>query len=155
LLRLLGEPVVSPHSCGESVEWRALPLMPLEILANMEPVLVQLVMEDDGKSYRVILVCHIKSDVPQGCSAHCYDSERGVWSAMASGLVYDGCSTLVWTVLDAPCVFDCATKVVHELIDCPALEGVNAKRGCSFKVFDGRFPRISARSFSHFMPWMF
>jgi hypothetical protein len=109
-------------------EWRALPLMPLEILANMEPVLVQLVMEDDGKSYRVILVCHIKSDVPQGYSAHCYDSERGVWSAMASGLVYDGCSTLVWTVLDAPCVFDCATKVVHELIDCPALEGVNAKR---------------------------
>ena len=109
-------------------EWRVLPRMPCLMLADMDPVLVQLVMEEDGKSYRVILVCANKSDIRQDYSAHCYDSKTYLWSLMESGLVYDGCSTLVWTVLDAPCVFDCETKTLYELIDYPALEAVNAKR---------------------------
>lgn len=106
-------------------QWRALPRIPL---ANMKTILVQLVVAEDGKSYRVILVCTNKSEVPQDYSAHCYDSKIGLWSAMESGLVYYGCSTLVWTILSSPCVFDCATKTLHKLVDCPALDGVNAKR---------------------------
>ncbi|KAG0599075.1 hypothetical protein M758_12G125700 [Ceratodon purpureus] len=112
-------------------EWRALPWMPLEKLAIMQPILVQLVMEDDEKSYRVNLVS-VKYEVADYTSrayaAHCYDSKTGLWSAMESGLVYDGCRDRMRTILEAPCVFDCETKTVHGLLECPALEGVNAKR---------------------------
>lgn len=82
--------------------------------------MVQLVMEDDSKSYRVILVNRQK--VGQAFSAHRY-YETGVWSIMDSGLVY-GASSKLKIGCGAPYVIDCATKGVCNLRSCDSIDSI-------------------------------
>ena len=81
-------------------EWKLLPRLALD----KEPVLVQLVMDQDRKANRVMLVCRDKAG--GALAADSQDSRSGEWSRMDSGLVYGGSHDLVMSSMDAPCVFD-------------------------------------------------
>ena len=100
--------------------WETLPLTPLGDFENKELILVQLVMEGDGKGYTVILVSHGKSGEwwTRAKFAHVYNSGTGTWSAMDSGLVY-GCGfELMVYQHNVPFVFDCTTETLFDLGRC-------------------------------------
>ncbi|KAG0587106.1 hypothetical protein KC19_2G141000 [Ceratodon purpureus] len=102
-------------------EWKALPLLSQARKDALTLVtVVQLVVDEDTKRYRVILV---RRKLGQGaCAAQYFDSETGEWSSMVSGLVYGDfglrgsnmSSTEGW---ENPVVHDCTTGMTHELID--------------------------------------
>ena len=91
-------------------EWKSLPLSP--IAGRRQIILVQLVVDEDTKCYRVILVYADKLGAARG--AFFYDSRTGLWSKQNAGLVYGAGNTLYNGQQD-PHVFDCAHKVLHNL----------------------------------------
>ncbi|KAG0584463.1 hypothetical protein KC19_3G211800 [Ceratodon purpureus] len=95
---------------------RTLPLMPLD---NVEKVIimVQLVVDDDTKGYRVILVIRETIEQVFSFSAHFYHTKTGVWSMMDSGLVYGARKCRLATGPGAPSVFDCTTKEFQRIFD--------------------------------------
>jgi hypothetical protein len=103
---------------------------------------VQLVMEGDGKGYRVILVSHGMSGDwwTRAKFAHVYNSETGTWSAMDSGLVY-GCGfELMVYQGNVPFVFDCTTKTLFDLWT------LFRSKTCCHGLLSGQGPPVCAPS---------
>ncbi|KAG0626563.1 hypothetical protein M758_2G135200 [Ceratodon purpureus] len=107
-------------------EWKALPLLSQARKDALTLVtVVQLVVDEDTRCYRVVLV---RGKTDEGCFlAHCFDSKTGEWSSMVSGLVYGDSVRRFNNNLreswDNPVVHDCTTGKTHELIDCLYGEG--------------------------------
>ncbi|KAG0626570.1 hypothetical protein M758_2G135400 [Ceratodon purpureus] len=101
-------------------EWKALPQLSRARKDALTLVtVVQLVVDEDTKCYRVILV---RGKLDEGaCAAHCFDSKTGEWSSLVSGLVYgDSARSLNKTLSkssDNPVVHDCSTRKTYEFID--------------------------------------
>ena len=102
---------------------RTLPLMPLDNVEKVS-VMVQLVVDDDTKGYRVILVIRETIEQVFSFSAHFYHTKTGVWSMMDSGLVYGARNSRLATGPGRPSVFDCTTKELHDLRTCASLQRI-------------------------------
>ncbi|KAG0571276.1 hypothetical protein KC19_VG001100 [Ceratodon purpureus] len=107
-------------------DWRSLPLVRHE---HRPTVMVQLLADDDTKTYRVMLVSgHHRTRRDCVCEAHApeltarrYDSATGAWSLMDTGWVYGSCGTLQGCrTSQVPRAFDCERKVMyHEKYNVP------------------------------------
>lgn len=130
--KLLTVPILVGNPIAD--EWKALPCIPLvNKKTNKDPTRVQLVMEEDTKCYRVIVVFyHFTS---KEYAAYCFDSRTGVWKCEESSLSYeDGCSRLLMTsVVGDQCDFDRITKMLYDLVYCSSVKGADARRSAMVK----------------------
>jgi hypothetical protein len=98
---------------------------------DREMMMVELVMEDDRETYRVILVSWERNG--GAISAHCYKLEIGGWSIMDSDLVY-GRKRDSYPEFDygSICVFDCTMRTLVELMYCASMIEFD------YRVFTGK-----------------